>query len=299
MSNEVYSIAKRRAVGSSIVKSVLLFMADSASDDGSGVWLSKANIARDLELSKRSVQNAIQTLVEMGIVREVGNRPCKNGFTVEYQVVIGAVLKLPSTRAGDAPVTGAGDSPVHHVHGEGCTTFTGTRAGDSPNPPLEPPLEPSIESLGGGLFGSQPDNVHHLPTAAEKLDGQLDEIWAAFPRRPNMPSKAKVRTRLEATLKKVPFDRLMIAVRAYAGDRDGQDPRYTKALDAWLNGEFWASWLDQADQAGRFTDTGSLDTSTAEGFAALVEERKRLRQSKISYVNEAMSSYHQSSGRAH
>lgn len=281
MSNEVYSIAKRRIVGSHTIKAVLLFMADSASDDGSGIWVSKANMARDLEMSKRTVHAAIQALMQMGVVSEVGNRPCKNGFTIEYRLNTEALFSLPSTRAGDAPVTRAAAAPVQEMHPDPCNSCTPTRAAAAPKPSLEPSLEPSIDSSGRDLFGSQHGNVHRLPTAAEKLDGQLDDIWAAFPRRPNMPSKAKCRTRLEAALKKIGFDRLMIAVRAYAADREGQDPRYTKALDAWLNGEFWASWLEQADQA-HVSSTG-FPVGSAEDIA----ERARRRRAQISWFNTA------------
>ena len=99
-------------------------MADKAADDGSGIWTSKANIARDLELSRRAVQLAIQELIRDGLVTETGQRDCKHGFTVEYSIVIEAVDNLPSTREprspreSDARVTrepGSHD-PVNQIH---------------------------------------------------------------------------------------------------------------------------------------------------------------------------------------
>lgn len=124
MSNLISASVQRRLVGSATRKSVLGYMADKAADDGSGIWTSKANIARDLELSRRAVQLAIQELIRDGLVAETGQRDCKHGFTVEYSIVIEAVDNLPSTREprspreSDARVTrepGSHD-PVNQIH---------------------------------------------------------------------------------------------------------------------------------------------------------------------------------------
>lgn len=101
MSNLISASVQRRVVGSATRKSVLLYMADKAADDGSGIWTSKANIARDLELGIRAVQYAIRELVAAGLLIEIGQRDCKHGYTVEYGIVVDAVSALPSTR--DAP----------------------------------------------------------------------------------------------------------------------------------------------------------------------------------------------------
>lgn len=137
MSNIVSAIAQKRAIGSSARKSVLMLMASCASDDGTGIWTSKSNMASDLEMSKRTVQKAITDMIEMGVVSVAGKRKCKNGHTVEYCINIDALSALKCTRAGNAPVqevrpTGAADAPqdVQQMH---------------PNHPLtvhEPPPNP-------------------------------------------------------------------------------------------------------------------------------------------------------------
>ncbi|MDE0590438.1 helix-turn-helix domain-containing protein [Halocynthiibacter sp. C4] len=116
-------MARQKVLGSPTRKIVLMFMADCASDDGSGIWTSKSHMAADLEMSKRTVQNAITQMIEMGIISETGIRKCKNGFTKEYRINLAALSALKSTRAGDSPVqeihpTGAGDSPqgVQEMH---------------------------------------------------------------------------------------------------------------------------------------------------------------------------------------
>lgn len=144
MSNLVTAICQTRKFGSAPLKAVAMYMADRASDDGSGIWTSKAHIADDTELSKRTVQNAIKQLLSAGLVFEVGQRRHQHGYTVEYSINISAVKKLPSTREKHPDTTGAGDSPVQEIHPTG--------AGDSPhgvqeihpNHPLtthEPPIK--------------------------------------------------------------------------------------------------------------------------------------------------------------
>ena len=136
MSHIVTGLVQRKKVGSPTRKSVLMYMAGCASDDGTGVWSSKSNIAADLEMGKRTVQNCIDDLVSCGIISVVGNRPCRNGFTIEYRLNLDAIYSLESTRENEngAPTsppdpcstrTRAGRSPVQDVHL--------TRAGRAPH----------------------------------------------------------------------------------------------------------------------------------------------------------------------
>jgi hypothetical protein len=153
MSNVVAGIVRRRKVGSPTQKAVLLFMADCASDDGSGVWISKSHIADDLEMGRRTVQLAMASLVDAGLVREAGRRKRHNGYTVEYAINLGAVEALNSTRseaekpaqapcAGDAhvqephmPCAGAAHQSVQEMH----TNHPSTIHEPSEEPPLVPP----------------------------------------------------------------------------------------------------------------------------------------------------------------
>lgn len=131
MSNVITGQVRRRKVGSPTRKAVLMFMADCASDDGSGIWTSKSNMAADLEMGRRTVQNSIDDLAADGLISVAGHRKCKNGFTVEYRINLDAVLMLEKTRASG--VTRAGDAhvePVQEVHT--CSTDTPRRAERAP-----------------------------------------------------------------------------------------------------------------------------------------------------------------------
>lgn len=230
MSNEVFSLAKKRVIGSATTKAVLLLMADSASDDGGGVWISKANISRDLELSKRAVQLAVGQLIEAGIIAEVGQKPCRHGFTVEYRIVLEALAALPSTREPHSPLTGEPDARVNVVHPMGRTTFTPTREPRSPKPSLEPSLEPSI-CLEGDLFGKQ--------AAAEKpkADDLFSDFWAVYPKK--VGKAAALKNWNKAMKSGASPSEIIAAAKVYADHTAGKDAAYIKNPEGWITARRW------------------------------------------------------------
>lgn len=152
MSNVVSGIVQRHKVGSPTRKAVLMFMAGCASDDGSGVWTSKANMAADLEMGKRTVQVCVDDLVRDGLISETGKRTCRNGYTVEYKLNLPAIQALESTRSDDireAELTRAGRAPVQDVHPtragrapQDVQDVHPNRTGTVQEPSEEPPLVP-------------------------------------------------------------------------------------------------------------------------------------------------------------
>ena len=98
MSIIISARVKRKVAGSPIKKSILKELADYASDDGSGIWASKINMAQDLEVTKRTIIRAINQFVEDGLLVEVGRKPCSSGYTVEYKIDLDILDSLPDTR---------------------------------------------------------------------------------------------------------------------------------------------------------------------------------------------------------
>lgn len=153
MSKHVVSLVYSRKAGSLLRKAVLAYMADVANHDGTGVWSSKQRIADEIEASKKGVRECIKSLVADGILSEVGQRKCMNGYTIEYAInldVVSALEPMPHQKGEggiNAPVThgdltGELDSP------DGGTGFPQTvlnrpkptsndvvRAQDAPKPP--------------------------------------------------------------------------------------------------------------------------------------------------------------------
>jgi DNA-binding Lrp family transcriptional regulator len=74
-----------------------MFLADKASDDGSGIWCSKGTIQRHTELGETSVKRTVRELLKEGILVETGARTCKNGFRVVYRIDLAMVEALDPT----------------------------------------------------------------------------------------------------------------------------------------------------------------------------------------------------------
>ncbi len=240
MSIEIYSLIKRRIVGSPTKKAILLYMADAASDDGSGIWVSKGNMAADLEMkSKRTVQTNISDLVEAGIVSEVGQRKCRNGFTVEYRINLNTVSCLPPTRARNAPVPlyvgGAGNARVQELHPTG--------AGDAPLPVQE-------------MHPNHPLNHYRTlcPAAADHtqpLDFDFSDFWdqfaAAFPR---MGDAEKTEDALRRALGEgADPAEILAGAKAYAVEQVGNQPRYIKYSENWIEEKRWRQHVSKPSAA--------------------------------------------------
>ncbi|WP_312526747.1 helix-turn-helix domain-containing protein [Paracoccus sp. (in: a-proteobacteria)] len=151
MSHKVVTLVCSRIVGSAAQKAVLVNMADKASDGGEGVFCAKATIVSETELSRATVFRAIDQLVERGLIKEVGQRPCLNGHTVIYDLNMDAIAALPEWKKTSAKVIPVSQrDPSHHETGisvrpDPSHHETGTRLTVRPKPSLEPSL-----NIGGG-----------------------------------------------------------------------------------------------------------------------------------------------------
>lgn len=134
MSFHVASICTDHKFGSAPRKQVITFLADKASDDGSGVWCSKGTVARCTELSKSTVKRVFLQFLSEGILFETGRRKNKNGFTTAYCINLYKVLELPLTK--EEPDTAR--FTVTSVQGEPLRGVTVRRQGGSPRTPNHP-----------------------------------------------------------------------------------------------------------------------------------------------------------------
>ena len=131
MSWRVANTCAEREFGSATRKQIIMFLADKASDDGSGIWCSKGTIQRHTELGETTVKRTIRDFLNEGILVETGARGCKNGFTVVYRIDLAKVEALELTAEPDIG-TGATVDPVQTGPGTGATV-----AG-VPGPPWPP-----------------------------------------------------------------------------------------------------------------------------------------------------------------
>jgi pyocin large subunit-like protein len=101
MSWRIANECAERRFGSAARKQIIMFLADKASDDGSGIWCSKGTIQRHTELSESTVKRTIIDFLREGILIETGRRQCKNGYTVIYRIVLERVAALEPTAEPD------------------------------------------------------------------------------------------------------------------------------------------------------------------------------------------------------
>lgn len=99
----------------------------------------------------------------------------------------------------------------------------------------------------------QPPTTNHQPLIDEesndpssRRDEEFSEFWQVYPRKASKPSAKRS---YAAARKKVDHETIIVGARAYAGQRAGQDPKYTKQPATWLNNECWAEALAAAPGA--------------------------------------------------
>jgi biotin operon repressor len=214
MSNKISNLVQTKKIGSLTKKAILMYMADKASDDGSGIWVSKKNMAADLEMTDRAVRIHIKDMIAIGVLVEAGQRQCKTGYTVDYTINVDVVGSLGSTREATEQHT-----PLNDVHPYPCMTFTPTPEPRSPKPSKEPSKEP--------YTSSKDDEVNYY----------FDQLWEMYPRK---VGKGQARKAYVTASKKIDFFDLLPKLEAYVSTLDGKDKQYMPHLATWLNGERWA-----------------------------------------------------------
>ena len=107
MSWKIANLCADRRFGSAARKQIIMFLADKA-------------IQRHTELGESTVKRTISDFLREGILIETGRRPCKNGFTVIYRIVLARVMALESMAEPDEG-TGSTVDPVQSEPGTGST----------------------------------------------------------------------------------------------------------------------------------------------------------------------------------
>jgi len=212
MSNLVSNLIQTKKVGSLTKKAILMYMADKASDDGSGIWVSKSNMAADLEMTDRAVRIHIKDMIAMGIVSESGQRQCRSGYTIDYSINLNIIHALQPTRS-----TPERDSPLNDIQPHPCMTFTPTPERGSGKPSIEPPLEPSL--LNNNYF---------------------DEFYSEYPRK---VGKGAARKAWAKAIKKDDVHKIISSASLYAKSIVGTDQTFVPHPATWLNQERWEDEL--------------------------------------------------------
>lgn len=217
MSWRVANECAERRFGSAARKQIIMFLADKASDDGSGIWCSKGTIQRHTELGESTVKRTINNFLKEGILIETGPRRCKNGYTVIYSIALPQVALLETT----AELNNEKGVTVNPVQSE---PSTGSTVDPEPRPQRPP---------------NHPKTIHKPPTrkrdAAET--SEAEKVLAAYP-----PDRLRGKTvclaQIEEAMKEETDSKdLLQAVQSYATDSEGFTRSKVCYSDNWFQSQ--------------------------------------------------------------
>ncbi|WP_209503336.1 MULTISPECIES: hypothetical protein [unclassified Ruegeria] len=249
MSWRIANECAERRFGSAARKQIIMFLADKASDDGSGIWCSKGTIQRHTELSESTVKRTIIDFLREGILIETGRRHCKNGYTVIYRIVLERVAALEPTAEPDIE-TGVTVNPVQPEPGTG-STVNGVR--------------------GSRWTPNHPKTIHKPPTrkreAAEEVeDLEAEKILAAYPEDRIRDRRTSLRLIAAAVKAGVEPNDLKQAIKAYAKESEGYTRSKVCFSDNWFKMRRWEKGLAQVQ-----ADREKAQEAEAKGRASLAE----------------------------
>ncbi|WP_259988068.1 hypothetical protein [Sulfitobacter sp. S190] len=231
-----------------------MFLADKASDDGSGIWCSKGTIQRHTELGETTVKRTVREFLKEGILVETGARTCKNGFTVVYRIDLAKVEALDPTLEPEIE-TGSTVAPVQYGPGTGATVAR------VPGPPRPP---------------NHPKTIHKPPTRRREaaVDEDAEKVLAAYPP-DRLRGKAACLAQIEEAMKEgIEPEDLRQAVQAYATDSAGFTRSKVCFSDNWFKSGRWRAYVE--DIAKGREEAEVKQAEMLEGVAGWVTDRHPL-----------------------
>ncbi|MFT6530965.1 MAG: hypothetical protein ACJASC_000488 [Limimaricola cinnabarinus] len=231
-----------------------MFLADKASDDGSGIWCSKGTIQRHTELGETTVKRTIREFLKEGILIETGARGCKNGFTVVYRIDLARIEALELTAEPEIE-TGATVDPVQ------TGPRTGATVAGVPGPPRPP---------------NHPKTIHKPPTRERvaAVDEDAEKILASYPR-DRLRGKAECLSRIREALDAgTEVEDLLQAVKAYAADSAGFTRSKVCFSDNWFRSGRWRAYVE--DITKNREETKAKEDQMLAGLATWITDRHPL-----------------------
>lgn len=224
MSWRVAKECAERRFGSAPRKQVIMFLADKASDDGSGIWCSKGTIQRHTELGASTVKRTIKDFLDEGVLIETGQKKCKNGHTVVYRMILAKVTMLELTREPDIE-TGAMVDPVQSEPGTQPMVDPVPRPQRTPNNPKTIPKPPSRKR--------------------EDADGlKAEKILAAYPS-DRLRDKQACFAQIEGAVNEgIAAEEMLLAVQAYATESAGFTRSRVCFSDKWFQTRRWQGYIE-------------------------------------------------------
>lgn len=224
MSWRLANICADRKFGSPVRKQIIMFLADKASDDGSGIYCSKGTVQRHTELGASTVKRTIGDFVQEGILVETGQiRRCKNGYTVIYRMNLSAVEELEQI-----------SEPTDEIYDSAGSTADGVCSGPATGSTMDRVPVPQRTP-------NHPKTIHKPPSRERAaVDVSDDEnILAAYPADKIRDRKTSLHEILVALEEGVNAEDLEDAVSAYAKETNGYTRSKVCFSDNWFKMRRW------------------------------------------------------------
>lgn len=247
MSNSVYDLVLSRKVGATTRKAVLLYMAGRASDDGSDVWAGKVRMMRELELTKNPILKALRELIGMGLIHEVGKRPCSSGYTIVYDLNLKSISALepsnPKLKKHSMNIEASHPQGVQEVNPLGVAERV--QEVHDVNPIRANDKDQEVHQMHPTSSLDEPQGVHEVnpnhpitihessaAVAASTRDLEFENFLKAHPRGKDPVKSRKLYDAVVAS--GVPSSDLLKAARVYADQQKDQTYRMIAGSDSWL-----------------------------------------------------------------
>ena len=205
----------------SSLRFTLLALADHANDDGGGVFVGKARLARKVGLSVRAIYNNLRALRTSGYLIHEGRTGPRG--TARYRIALAMLPDVDRQSTADRQKLPIGSS-VHVEASRSAVDCTVDRQPTSSEPSVEPSekKQPSVSSPRAG--------------SRSVLEASFLRFWAAYPprngRRDGKPDALAEWLKLKPD--KALEDVILTAVVAY-----GRSTDYPKDACRWLKGQRW------------------------------------------------------------
>ena len=183
MSNRLISEVYRRQVGNLAHTAVLALLADKANDDGTGIWASKMRMAEELGTSRQTIITTIKGLTADGLITEIGERRCSNGYTIEYAI---NVARLRSAPLAKGVTEGKSEGPTRqtalHDPSSSLTGKAPLRVKQDDMTRQAPLRDPSRDLTQTLLNPPEPKkrNTSRYPSNIDQPAHVSDQVWADF-----------------------------------------------------------------------------------------------------------------------
>jgi Helix-turn-helix domain len=229
--------ASKQKVKSANQKLVLLMLANYA-DDEDKCWPSKKTLSEVCCMSKTAICTSILKLEEAGFLK------------VEKREGTSSIIRLHTgvrqeDRGCPSDVQGVSATRTGGVrHADTNLSYTLSR---------EPITKPSI-----------------------LVDADFEAFWAAYPKRPGNPKKPAKLKYVNARKRSISHEIIMAGVNAYTQSRKGEDPKYTKLAETWLNKECWD--VDYPAASPRAADAATISD---EHLDAVVNQYKGIASDRM------------------